>query len=127
MGSMLRLTVAFVFASAAGFPATWSGVLVDSKCYAAEERNVNPHDSLTAVDRDKYQEFWYCSPTKKTRLFAVVQNDGAVVQLDPATNPKIEEVVRQAGKQSPFAVTVTGEQTDRFVRVDTISKLKQKD
>jgi hypothetical protein len=124
MRSPLRLSVVLVFASAAAFPATWSGVLVDSKCYAAEERNVNPHDSLTAVDRDKYQEFWYCSPTKKTRSFAVVQNDNAVVPLDPAANPKIEEVVRQAGKQSPFAVTVTGEQSDRLVRVDTISKRK---
>lgn len=124
MRSALRLIVVSIFVSAAAFPATWSGVLVDSKCYAAEERNVNPHDSLTAVDRDKYQEFWYCSPTKKTRLFAVVQNDGAVVPLDPATNPKIEELVRQAGKQSPFAVIVIGERTDRLVRVDTISKLK---
>lgn len=124
MGSTRRLIVVLIFASAAAFPATWSGVLVDSNCYAAEERNVNPHDSLTAVDRDKYQEFWYCSPTKKTRLFAVVQNDGAVVPLDPAANPKIEEVVRQAGKQLPFAVTVTGERSDHVVRVDTISKRK---
>ena len=124
MRPTLRLIVALIFAAAAAYPATWSRVLVDSKCYAAEERNVNPHDSLTAVDRDKYQEFWYCSPKRKTRLLAVVQHDGAVVQLDPATNPKIEEVIRQAGKQSPFAVTVIGERTDHLVRVDTISKLK---
>jgi|SRR5579884_4113117 len=125
MRATLRLTVVFIFASAAAFPATWSGVLVDSKCYAAEERNVDPHDTDFAADRDKYQELWYCSPNKKTRLFAVVQDDGVAVNLDPAANAKIEEVVRQAGKQTPFAVTVTGERSDRLVKVDTVSRLRR--
>ena len=126
MGSALRLAIVVCFASPAAFPATWSGVLVDSKCYAAEERNVDPHDTLTNVDRDKYQEFWYCSPNKKTRSFGVVQDDGTMVRLDPAANAKVEEVVRQAGKQTPFAVTVTGERTDRLVKVETISKLSRR-
>lgn len=126
MRSTPRLIVVLIFASAAAFPATWSGVLVDSKCYAAEERNVDPHDTDSAVDRDKYQEVWYCSPTKKTRLFGVVLEDGTMVSLDPATNPKIEVVVRRAGTQTPFAVTVKGERSDHLVRVDTISKLKER-
>jgi hypothetical protein len=33
-----------------------SGVLVDSKCYDSEERNVNPTDTLTYVDRDRNLE-----------------------------------------------------------------------
>jgi hypothetical protein len=111
-------------ASTCAFGANWSGVLVDSNCYAAKERNVDPHDTLAGVDRDKYQEFWYCSPGKKTKFFAVVQRNGIVVNLDPAANAKVEEVVREAGKRLPFAVTVTGDLSDKLVRVETISRMK---
>jgi hypothetical protein len=31
----------------------WTGSLVDAGCNAAEQRNVNPADTLTSVDRDR--------------------------------------------------------------------------
>ena len=58
------------------FAGSWSGSLVDSKCYDALERNVNPTDTLYNVDRDGYREIRYCSPTTKTKYFAVVPFDG---------------------------------------------------
>ncbi len=30
-----------------------AGVLVDSRCWAAEERNIDPSDTQTYVDRDR--------------------------------------------------------------------------
>ena len=47
-----RIVTLICLASTLSFAGTWSGLLVDSRCYEAEERNVNPTDTLTSVDRD---------------------------------------------------------------------------
>jgi hypothetical protein len=107
-----------------GFAATWSGSLVDSKCFAASERNVNPDDTLTAVDRDQNQEIRYCSPDLKTKSFAIIQTDGISFALDSAGNVKAVEFVRKAGRKPRIAVVVTGELKDRTIRVDSISALR---
>jgi len=119
----MRLIVVFALASLLTFADSWSGVLVDGKCYAAEQRNVNPHDSLTNVDRDRYQEIWYCSPNAKTKSFTVVQQNGLNLNLDAAGNAKAAGLVRNAGKKSLFSVAVTGQMTGDIVQVNTISKL----
>jgi hypothetical protein len=100
---------------------TWSGSLVDSKCYAAEERNVNPTDTLTNVDRDGNREIRYCAPGSKTKSFAVVQFDGQAFDLDSAGNAKAAELVRKAGKRHPLSVAITGETAGKEIRVDSIS------
>jgi hypothetical protein len=120
-GGNVRLAVLLFLASATGFAGTWSGSLVDSKCFAASERNVNPTDTLTAVDRDQNQEIRYCTPGSKTRLFAVVDANGLSFVLDSAGNAKAVEFVRSAGKKSRIAVVVTGELTNRTITVDSIS------
>src|SRR5581483_7927496 len=119
----MRLIVVFALASLLTFADSWSGVLVDSKCYAAEQRNVNPHDSLSNVDRDRDQEIWYCSPSSKTKTFAVVQQNGLSFRLDPAGNLKAAELVRDAGKKAHYAVTVTGQMSKNTVTVEAISNL----
>jgi hypothetical protein len=103
------------------FGATWSGVLVDSKCYDAAERNVNPTDTLTNVDRDGNREVRYCSPSARTKSFAVVQSDGPSLKLDSAGNAKAAELVRNIGKKSPLAVAITGEIKRDTIKVDSIS------
>jgi hypothetical protein len=120
----MRLAVVLFLVSAPGFAATWSGSLVDSKCFAASERNVNPDDTLTAVDRDQNQEIRYCSPGLKTKSFAVIQTDGLSFELDSAGNAKAAEFVRNAGRKPRVAVVVTGELKDRTIRVDSISALR---
>ena len=63
-GAFFCMTPTHIFAE------SWSGALVDPKCYEALERNVNPRDTLIYVDRDTNQEIRYCTPKKKTKLFA---------------------------------------------------------
>ena len=72
----VRLTALLCLVSALGFANNWSGVLVDSKCYASEESNVNPGDTDTYVDRDRNFELRYCHPTARTKSFAIVQESG---------------------------------------------------
>jgi hypothetical protein len=118
---MVRLTALLCLLSALSFAESWSGALVDSKCYATEERNVNPTDTLTNVDRDGNLELRYCSPKPKTKSFAVVQADGTILSLDSAGNAKAAELVRTTGKRSLFFVALTGVRSSGGIRVDSIA------
>ena len=51
------LAVAFCLESASGFAENWSGTLVDSKCFASEERNVSPTDTLTTWIATRIKNF----------------------------------------------------------------------
>lgn len=97
---------------------------MDSKCYANEERNVNPNDTLTSVDRDQNQEIRYCAPSAKTKSFAVVQHDGLSFNLDSDGNAKAAEFVRKVGKKSSFAVVIIGEVSGHKIKVDSISMVR---
>ncbi len=113
--SLLFLSSAFKYAG------TWSGILVDSKCFAIAELNVNPTDTLTYVDRDQNQEIRLCSPGAKTKSFAIVQHDGVSFKLDSLGNAKAAEIVPNTGKKSSLAVVVTGEVSRNTIKVDSIS------
>jgi hypothetical protein len=115
------LAVAFCLECALGFAGNWSGILVDSKCYASEERNVSPTDTLTHVDRDTNQEIRYCSPNAKTKSFAVVLPDGRAFDLDTTGNAKAAELVRNTGKMSRYTVAVTGEIAKNIIKADSIA------
>ena len=109
-------------APAAGAAGSWSGYLVDSKCYEIEEHNVNPWDTSTYVDRDKDLEVRLCSPNARTKSFAVVVPDEwKMLGLDPAGNAKAAEFVRNTAKQREYLVTVAGEMGKNIVKVDSIS------
>jgi hypothetical protein len=117
----MRLAVSLYLSTALSFGGAWSGALVDSKCYDALERNVNPTDTLTYVDRDGNREIRYCSPNAKTKSFAVVPSDGPSFKFDSAGNAKAIELVRKTGKKSLHAVAVTGEMKNNTIQVDSIS------
>jgi hypothetical protein len=102
---------------------SWSGVLVDSKCYEALQRNVNPNDTLTSVDRDTNRDIRYCSPGAKTKHFTLVEPVGASFRLDAAGDTKASLVLRAAGKKAPVYVTVNGERKGNSINVDSISNL----
>ena len=121
MAFATRLAVSLCLTSRLSFGGTWPGVLVDSKCFDAEERNVNPTDTLTSVDRDKNLEIRYCSPSAKTKSFAIVQSDGPSLKFDSAGNAKAAELVQKTGKKSRPAVIVTGEMKNNTIQVDSIS------
>ena len=119
--SATRLAAALCLSAFLSFGGTWSGALVDSKCYDAEERNVNPTDTLTNVDRDGNREIRYCSPSAKTKSFAVVQADGPALKLDAAGNVKAAELLPKTGKNSRIFVAITGEIDRTTIKVESIS------
>ena len=115
-----RFAVLLFLVSASAMAGNWQGVLVDSKCYASEERNVNPADTAMA-DRDMNGEVRYCSPSAKTKAFAVVQPDWSSLKFDTAGDAKAAELVRKAGRKPFFRVVVTGERTKDTINVKSIS------
>lgn len=121
MPPLTRPVLAVFLVCGAAFAANWSGILVDSNCYASKERNVSPTDSLLYVDRDRGAAIQYCSPEKKTKSFGVVQPDGSELDLDPAGNAKAAALVRTAGKKSHYTVIVTGNRIRNTLAVDSIS------
>jgi hypothetical protein len=114
----LRVTLLLSLASAPIIAASWSGALVDSECYAAAQRNVNPGEHPGSVDTKR--PIRYCSPNEKTKSFAVVDPNG-VFSLDSDGNEKARQLIMKEGKKSPFTVIVTGEMIQHIVKVDTIS------
>jgi hypothetical protein len=117
----MRVVTVLCLSSAFTSAGNWPGTLVDSKCFAIEELNVNPTDTLTYVDRDQNQELRLCTPGAKTKFFAVVQHDGVSFKLDSAGNAKASEIVRNNAKTSSLAVVVTGEMSGNTIKVDSIS------
>src|ERR1700722_19322658 len=120
MKTTVRVAALFCWSGVLSLAGSWSGSLVDSKCYASEERNVNPTDTSTYVDRDGNLEIRYCSPNKKTKSFTLVLPDGNF-NLDPAGNAKASELVRRIGKRSPLVVVIRGEMAGKAIQVESIS------
>jgi hypothetical protein len=118
---MIVLVAAFGMAPAAGMAQSWSGLLVDSKCYDAEERSVNPNDRLTHVERDQNLEIRMCAPKTNTKSFAVVEHGEDSFKLDAAGNARVSELLKETGKKSFHEVTVVGEMENNTPVVDSIS------
>jgi hypothetical protein len=121
MSLKMRLPALLCMASALGVAETWTGFLVNSSCFESLERNHNPNDTLTYVNRDRGAEVRYCAPNAKTKSFAIVGQDGQTWKFDSAGNVKAVELVRQSGKKSLWPVNATGQQERGTVRVDSIS------
>jgi hypothetical protein len=124
MKLMIGLLLASLLSPGLLFAGNWTGYLVDSHCYASEERNVNPTDTETSVDRDKDLEIRYCSPNKKTKAFAVVDDGWKELRLDPQGNAKAADLVRAASKKGPLTVTVSGQFAGKNLQVSTLALAK---
>lgn len=103
---------------------SWTGYLVDAKCYASEERNVNPFAPSFDANHDRAYEIRVCRPKVRTRKFAVVDVNGQSVDLDASGNAKAADFVRQIGEKRLLNVTVTGDRRDHTVTVESISLAK---
>ena len=117
----MRFFILLLLAATPGFANTWSGFLVDSKCYAAQERNVNPKDSQPHVDRDMGLQIQYCFPRPKTKSFAVVQDDWSSLEFDSSGNTKAGELVQKTAKREFMRVVVSGQLNQHTITVDSIS------
>lgn len=124
MTSATKLSTLMLLSSVLGSAASLSGTLVDSKCYAGSERNVNPTDTLTSVDRDTNSELRYCAPRAKTMSFTLVLTDGQSFRLDAAGNLKAADLVRSNGKSARLFVSVNGEVAKNTIRVESISPIR---
>ena len=107
-----------------GLAQTWSGYLVDAKCYQAEENNVNPFDPNFDANHNRGVEVEMCRPNAKTKSFAVVQTDGRSFRLDAAGNAKALDLVKSAVAKSGLRVSVSGPMHKDTVTVDSISPVK---
>jgi hypothetical protein len=121
---MIAFATLMGLTAAPGFAQSTTGFLVDSDCYESLERNVNPSDTNTYVDRDRDWEVRYCSPNRKTKSFTLVNHDGLSFKLDPAGNAKAAELLGSARKKSVLEVSVTGEMSKDAIKVSSISKAK---
>lgn len=121
MAVAIRVPAVFCLASTLSYAGSWTGALVDSNCYEIRERNVNPTDTLTYVDRDTRALILYCSPNARTKTFAIVLREGPSFRLDPPGNTKAAQLVRNAGKRSLVIVAVAGELNKSTIKVDSIS------
>lgn len=120
----MRVCVLFCLASMAGFAGSWQGVLVNSKCYDALERNVNPFESGLDAGRDRNFEVRYCRANARTKSFTVVQPDGQSFRLNSTGNAKAAEIVRKGNQKFIFVVDVTGKVRGHVIEVDSISMLR---
>lgn len=115
------LPVLLCLASGLAIAETWPGFLVNLSCFDSLERNHNPTDTLTFVDRDRGAEVRYCAPKAKTKSFGIVRQDGQTLGFDSAGNVKAASLVRQTGKKSLWPVKVTGELEQGRIKVESIS------
>jgi len=120
---ILRLVSLCCLTSMLGFAGSWSGVLVDSKCYAS--RLNDRSDTPSWVNWDRGLAVRYCSPNKKTRSFAIVQQDGWTYKLDPAGNEKALALLQRKDKNSLYVVAIKGEMDRNILKVDAILAARQ--
>jgi len=105
--------------SALGLAESWSGALVDSRCWDSEENNTRA--TSIYVDRDRNLEIGLCSPKAKTTSFTIVLPDGLSLKLDAAGNARAAELVQKTGKKPSISVAITGETSRNTIKVESIS------
>ena len=120
----MRVTILIFLASMVSFTRNLEGVLVDSSCYDAQERNISPWGSAVDGSRDRNYEIRYCRANARTKSFTVVQPDGQSFKLDSTGNAKASEIIRNGNPKFIFVVYVTGEERDHSFKVDSIGLLR---
>jgi hypothetical protein len=125
MTALIRTIALGAFACGLSLAQTWSGWLVNGKCYESLERNVNPWDPGNGAQRDRGRQIAYCVPNSKTKVFSIVDRDGNNFKLDATGNTQSVDLVRNAGKRNDYFVTVTGEKAKDTIKVVTVTLDKQ--
>ena len=117
----LRLAFLLPIVPALSLAASWSGALVDARCFASTQQNISHgHPGSTDIKRAVHS----CSPNKKTQSFSIVEQVGMAFNLDSSGNEKAHALVLKHGKKSPFRVHVTGDMDQDILKVQTISMAK---
>lgn len=122
MKSIIRAAGLLAMLSTLASAGTWSGVLVDGKCYAGFRGNTR--SSLQFVDRDTAWVIRYCAPRLKTGCFAVVPANGGTFPLDSNGNAQAWALVRKTGKRRILVVEVAGIKKGKDIAVSAIKVMK---
>jgi hypothetical protein len=117
----MRIITLVLLLSALSFAGTWSGTLVDAKCWGFQENNVG--EKMPYVNTDRNLQVRQCSPKSKTKSFAVVTPAGHALALDAAGNATASsELAKAAHRKAPIRVVVTGEPNRKnSIQVSSIS------
>ena len=104
----MRFASLLLCLSTVGFAGTWSGYLVDSRCYADERNNVTWDDN--SFGDDMSMEVRECVATSKTKHFAIVLSDWTMLKLDAAESDKAATIAHNVARKAstPYCVTVVG-------------------
>jgi len=114
----MRLAISLFLISGIALAHEWSGYLVDSGCWASRQNNVSTVS--TNVDRDMEMDLRFCSPTIRTRQFAVLLRDWQSVNLDPATNEKATYLARKASRPRVLFVSMNGALNGKAIHAGSI-------
>jgi hypothetical protein len=102
----MRLVTLLVSVTGLAFAGTWSGYLVDSRCYTSAQNNVS-WDSINS--RDENMPLRQCAASSQTKRFAIVLKDWSSLKLDAAGNERATTIVHNVPKRSAlYCVTVEG-------------------
>jgi len=115
----MRLASLLFCVSTVGFAGTWSGYLVDSRCWMSEQTNVSP--DATTVNRDMNTPVSYCSANARTKKFAVVLDDWNALKFDSVGNELASGVAHRAQKGYVLEATVSGVRNKKTINVTSIS------
>ena len=95
-----------------GLANSWTGKLVDAEC--VDRQKMDQQSDKKGTDTAG------CAPSRSTTNFAVQTKDGRLLRLDPTGNAKAAEMMHDATTAKSVAVTISGTQEGRTVRVDKI-------
>jgi hypothetical protein len=114
----MRLASLLFCVSTAGFATTWSGYLVNSRCYGSNQANVSQDANIGSSDLAR--QVRTCAAKPGTKRFAVVPPDWSNLRLDPAGNAKASSVVKNQRHGKVMGVTVAGPRRHNRVKVASL-------
>ena len=122
MKRVLRLAYLSCLASLPILPATWSGWLVNSRCYSSLEANRS--DLPSYVNWGQMGAIRYCSPDHKTTSFAVIDHNGLSLRLDAEGNERAMSQLRNTEKRTLATAEIERQPSHNKISVSRISVAK---
>jgi hypothetical protein len=122
MKLILRLTGMLGLVATLGFATSWSGSLVDARCYAGFQGSKT--SAMHYVDRNTSWVIGYCAPRVRTSSFVVVPVDGGTFPLDSNGNAQASKIVRKIGRKRLILVQVAGVRKRNNVTVNTVKLVR---
>lgn len=115
----MKLAALVFCMSAAGLAESWSGLLVDGRCWTSSQTNVS--EDTTSPNRDMSFDVRACRPTDDTKKFMFVSSDWRGFKLDPAGNARAAQLIGNGQSHRAIHVSIKGALSKRTIRVTSMS------